>query len=360
MPPRTRLSQLLTLQDYESAAARVLSKMAFDYFRGGAESGATLAENTRAFERIKLRPHVLVDVASRSAALTLAGHALQLPIVVAPMAVQKLAHPQGELGLARAAAAAGTIFTASTLSTVTLEEIARATPAPKWFQLYVHSKREVTEALVRRAQTAGYAALVLTVDVPVLGRRLLDVRNNFKLPRGLTMANLEPFIGKGGGSQLAQFFAARHDASLSWRDLKWLRSICGLPLWLKGVLRGDDARRALKAGVDGIIVSNHGGRQLDGAIASLEALPEVVKAVRGRVPVLVDGGVRSGSDVIKALAQGANAVMLGRPLLWGLAVGGTQGVSSVFEILCGELDRAMALCGCRSLADITHDLVTLA
>lgn len=357
MPARVLPPKLLTLQDYEAQAARVLSKMAFDYFRAGAESGATLAENTRAFERLKLRPRILVDVAARSAALTLAGHSLKLPVLVAPMAVQKLAHAEGEIGLARAAAMAGTIFTASTLSTVTLEEIAKATAAPKWFQLYVHSDRAVTTALVRRAENAGYAALVLTVDVPVLGRRVLDVRNNFKLPRGLTMANLEPFVGKGGDSQLAEFFAARHDASLNWIDLKWLRSICGLPLWLKGVLRGDDATRAIKAGVDGIIVSNHGGRQLDGAIASLDALPDVVKAVRGRVPVLVDGGVRGGSDVIKALALGANAVMLGRPLLWGLAAGGAQGAASVIEILRGEIDRALALCGCRSLADITPDLV---
>lgn len=345
---RPTLSRLLTLQDFERQAARILPKTYYDYFRGGAENGDTLTENRRAFERVRLWPRVLVDVSQRTTAVTLAGHALRLPVIVAPMAAQKLAHPRGELALAQAAAKAGSIYTASTLSTVTLEEIAACTPAPKWFQLYVHQDREVSAELVRRAQRAGYAALVLTVDVPVLGRRLLDVRNNFRLPRGLTFANLAPFSGGGKGSQLAEFFAARHDASLCWRDLKWLRSISRLPLWLKGVLRPDDARLALKAGVDGLMVSNHGGRQLDGCVASLEALLAVVAAVKGRVPVLVDGGVRGGSDVLKALALGAEAVMLGRPLLWGLAVGGEAGALAVFEIVRGELDRALALCGCAS------------
>jgi 4-hydroxymandelate oxidase len=354
---RVNLSSLLTLQDFEDAASRLLPKMVHDYFRGGGESGATLAANLRAFEQFRLRPRVLMDVSKRSTRLKLAGHELHLPVVVAPMAVQKLAHRQGEIGQARAAATAGTIFTASTLSSVTLEEIAAATRAPKWFQLYVHSDRKVSAELVRRAAKAGYAALVLTVDVPVLSRRVLDARNHFKLPRGVEMANLAPFVGKGGESQLAEVFAARHDASLNWRDLKWLRSLSDMPLWLKGIVRGDDARRALKAGVDGIIVSNHGGRQLDGCVATLAALPEVVRAVRKRIPVLVDGGVRGGSDVLKALALGANAVMLGRPLLWGLAVGGEAGACRVFDIIQGEIDRALALCGCRSVADVKPDLV---
>lgn len=351
------LQSLLTLQDFEAAASHVLPKSAYDYFRGGAESGSTLTENRNAFERLKLRPRVLVDVSRRSTAMELGGHRLELPVLVAPMAAQKLAHRLGEIGLARAAASAGSIYTASTLSTVTLEEIARATQSPKWFQLYVHADRDVTAELVKRAEKAGYAALVLTVDVPVLGRRVLDVRNDFKLPRGLSFANLQPFVGKGGDSQLAEFFAARHDASLSWNDLAWLRSLSRMPLWLKGVMRADDARRALKAGVDGLIVSNHGGRQLDGCLASLDALPEVVAAVRGRIPVLVDGGVRGGSDVIKALALGAKGVMLGRPLLWGLAEGGQAGAARVFDILRGEIDRAMALCGCRTLADVNAELV---
>ena len=354
---RADLQSLLTLQDFEAAASHALPKSAYDYFRGGAESGSTLAENRNAFERLKLRPRVLVDVSRRSTAMELGGHRLDLPVLVAPMAAQKLAHRLGEIGLARAAASAGSIYTASTLSTVTLEEIARATQSPKWFQLYVHADRDVTSELVKRAEKAGYAALVLTVDVPVLGRRVLDVRNDFKLPRGLSFANLQPFVGKGGDSQLAEFFAARHDASLSWNDLPWLRSLSRMPLWLKGVMRADDARRALKAGVDGLIVSNHGGRQLDGCLASLDALPEVVAAVRGRIPLLVDGGVRGGSEVIKALALGAKAVMLGRPLLWGLAVGGEAGAARVFDILRGEVDRAMALCGCRTLADVNAELV---
>jgi 4-hydroxymandelate oxidase len=357
MKPARKAASLLTLQDYEQAAARVISKIAYDYYRGGADSGATLAANRTALDRLTLRPRVLVDVSQRSAGVNIHGHALSLPVIVAPMACQKLAHKQGEIALARAAAAAGTIFTASTLSNCTLEEIAASNRAPKWFQLYVHKDREVTETLVRRAEQAGYAALVLTVDVPVLGRRLMDVRNGFALPRGLKFANLETFVGKNSGSQLAEFFASRHDASLSWGDLKWLRSLSKLPLWLKGIVRGDDAKRALDAGAAGIIVSNHGGRQLDGAIAAMDALPDVVAAVKRRVPVLVDGSMRWGTDVLKALALGADAVMLGRPLLFGLAVGGEKGARHVFEILREEIDRAMALCGCAKLADVTRDLL---
>lgn len=360
MKPARKAAPLLTLLDYEQAAARALPKMAYDYYRGGADSGATLAANRNALDHMALRPRVLVDVSQRSAALKLGGHALSLPVIVAPMACQKLAHKQGEIALARAAAAAGTIFTASTLSNCTLEEIAASTDAPKWFQLYVHKDRDVTAELVRRAQQAGYAGLVLTVDVPVLGRRLADVRNRFALPRGLKFANLEPFLGKNGGSQLAEFFASRHDASLTWGDLKWLRSLSKLPLWLKGIVRGDDAQRALDAGAAGIIVSNHGGRQLDAAIAAMDALPEIVAAVKQRVPVLVDGAMRWGTDVLKALASGADAVMLGRPLLFGLAVGGEKGARHVFEILREEIDRAMALCGCPALKNITPDLLQAA
>lgn len=357
MKTARKAASLQTLQDYEQAAARILAKMAYDYYRGGADSGATLEANRRALDRLALRPRALMDVSKRSAALELGGHALSMPVIVAPMACQKLAHRQGEIALARAAAEAGTIFTASTLSNFTLEEIAASTSAPKWFQLYVHKDRDVTAQLVHRAEKAGYAALVLTVDVPVLGRRLLDVRNGFALPRGLKFANLQAFVGQSGGSQLAEFFASRHDASLSWADLKWLCSLSSLPLWLKGILRGDDAKRALDAGAAGIIVSNHGGRQLDGAVAAIEALPEVVAAVKQRVPVLVDGAMRWGTDVLKALAIGADAVMLGRPLLYGLAVGGAKGARAVFEILREEIDRAMALCGCATLRDITRDLV---
>jgi 4-hydroxymandelate oxidase len=348
--------QLLTTRDVERAARRVLARATYDYFRSGADAERTLRANVRAWRRCRLWPRVLVDVAAVDASVELYGTRLAFPVVVAPMAYQKLAHPDGELGMARAAAAAGTIVTVATLATTRLEEVAAATPAAKWFQLYAHRDRGVTRALVERAAAAGYRAIVLTVDAPVLGRRLADVRNGFALPAGLAMENLRGGA-TGDGETLMQHFLVRHDASLTWRDLEWLRALAPLPLLVKGVMRGDDAVRAVDAGAAGVIVSNHGGRQLDGAPASLDALPGVVDAVAGRVPVLVDGGLRWGSDVLAALALGARAVLVGRPALWGLAVGGEAGAARVLAILRAELELAMQLAGAPDLAAATRDLV---
>jgi 4-hydroxymandelate oxidase len=272
-----------------------------------------------------------------------------------------MAHPEGELATARAAAAMGSLHIVSTLATTRLEDVAAASEAPKWFQLYVHKDRGLTRSLVERAQAAGYRAIVLTVDAPILGRRLADERNLFALPAGMTMANLQSAAGLGSTleeqSMLAKYVASRHDASLTWKDLSWLYGLASLPLLIKGVVRGDDAARAVDHGVAGVVVSNHGARQLDGAPASIDALPGVVAAVAGRCPVLFDGGVRRGTDVLKALALGAVAVLVGRPILWGLAVGGEQGVARVLEILQHELSTAMALAGCARIADIGGDLV---
>lgn len=348
------LKLMLTLREFEAAQVR-LPKPARDYFRAGADDELTLADNERAFDRFRLWPRVLVDVSERRLGCRVGGHDLSLPVLVAPMAYQRLAHTQGELALARAAAAAGSLYVASTLSTFTLEEIA-SVGGPRWFQVYVHKDREVTASLIRRAEAAGYSAIVLTVDVPVLGRRLNDLRNSFALPRGLTMANLAPYMASRHNATLAAFFASRHDASLNWHDLKWLRGLTGLPLWLKGILRPDDARRAARRGVDGIIVSNHGGRQLDTTPATLDALAAIAPAARG-TPLLLDGGVRRGTDVVKALALGAQAVLVGRPFLWGLAQAGETGAAQVFEILRDEFDRALALCGCRSVGEIRGDLL---
>jgi len=335
------------------AARRALPRAAWDYFRAGADGEVTLAANRRAFARWPLYPRVLVDVARCDPGLELLGARLAFPILIAPMAYQKLAHPDGELATARAAAGLGTVMVVSTLATVALEEVAAAAPGPRWFQLYVHRDRGLTRELVARARAAGYGALVLTVDAPVLGRRLADVRNGFALPPGLAMANLA-----GSGTEGDHFGdAARHDPSLNWRDLDWLRGIAGVPLLVKGIVRADDAARAVAAGVAGVIVSNHGGRQLDGTVAALDALPGVVAAVGGSVPVLVDGGVRWGTDVLKALALGAAAVLVGRPVLWGLAVDGEAGVARVLTLLRDELVRAMALAGCPELAAVTRDLV---
>jgi 4-hydroxymandelate oxidase len=355
------LDRLLTVDDFEAAAATVLPRMAYDYYRSGADDERTLRENRRAFRRWEIWYRVLVDVAERSLRTSLLGVELSAPILIAPTAYHRMACPEGELATARAAAAAGSLYVVSTLATTPLEAVAAASSAPKWFQLYVHKDRGLTRSLVERAQAAGYRAIVLTVDAPLLGRRLADERNHFTLPAGLSMANLTSPADLGSSleeqSMLARYVSSRHDASLTWKDLAWLRDLSPLPLLVKGLVRADDAARAVEHGVAGVVVSNHGARQLDGAPASIDALPGVVAAVAGRIPVLFDGGVRRGTDVLKALALGAAAVLVGRPILWGLAVGGAEGAARVLEILQNELSMAMALSGCAGIADIGGDLV---
>lgn len=333
--------------------------MAYDYYRSGADEGRTLRENRRAFRRLEIHYRVLVDVAERDLSTTLLGARIPFPIVVAPTAYHRLAHPEGEIASARGAADAGTIFTLSTLATTTIEDVAAASSGVKWFQLYVHRDRGFTRSLVERAEAAGYRALMLTVDTPLLGRRLADVRNAFALPEGLVMANLVGAPAPPGleGSALASYVASRHDASLTWRDVEWLRSVTSLPVLVKGIVRPDDAALAIEHGASGIIVSNHGARQLDGAPATIDVLPEVADSVAGRLPVLVDGGIRWGTDVLKAIALGASAVLVGRPILWGLTVGGREGVTRILEILRDELSVAMALAGCPNLAALDRDLV---
>lgn len=358
----TPASRPLNLFEYERIAAERLPAMAYDYFASGANDELTLRANRGAFERLRLRPRMLRDVSERDTSAVILGRTHQLPLLAAPMAFQRLAHPEGELALARATNALGVTMTLSTLSTVALEEVATATSTPAWFQLYAYRGRELTRALVERAETAGFEALVLTVDAPLLGQRERDGRNEFALPPGLAAANLEhpsmrALVAAPGESGLFRYFAEQIDPALTWADLAWLTSITRLPVLVKGVLRGDDAALAVEAGVRGVIVSNHGGRQLDGAIAAIDALPEVVASVAGRGAVLVDGGVRRGTDIVKAIALGANAVLLGRPLLWGLAVDGEAGARHVLELLRDELDLAMALCGARALQDLTRDLV---
>jgi 4-hydroxymandelate oxidase len=350
------------LHEVEARARATLPAATFDYFAGGSCDELTLAENLRAFEALALRPRVLVDVSRRELGTSLLGTPVAAPIVVAPMAFQRLAHPDGELGMARAAGSLGLAMTASTFSTCSLEEIAAVATGPLWFQLYVHQDRELTRDLVQRAEAAGYRALVLTVDVAEIGRRERDDRNSFRLSTDLRVANFQsgmsqPLQGDTEGSGLARFIHGMRDASFSWKDLAWLRAQVGLPLVLKGVLRADDALRAVDHGAAGIVVSNHGGRQLDTAVAGLRALPEIAAALSGKALVLVDGGVRRGTDIVKALALGAHAVMLGRPALWGLAVEGEAGARRVLELLRNELDLAMALCGTPRLSDIGNDLL---
>src|SRR5947199_253653 len=297
----------------------------FDYIAGGAEDEVTLRRNREAFGRWALRPRVLRDVRKRDTKTVLLGERVSMPVCVAPTSFHALVHPEGEVATARGSAAAETILIASTVSTKPLEEIAAAADAPRWFQLYVYKDRAVTEELVNRAVKAGYKALCLTADTPVLGRRERDERNAFTLPPGFGIANLKP-AGLDGmpeveqGSAFAQYVTDLLDSSLTWDDVDWLKSISPLPLVVKGIMTAEDAVLAVDHGIAGIVVSNHGGRQLDSTLGSLDALPEVFAAVRGRIEVYLDGGIRRGTDVLKALALGAKAVFVGRPVLWGLAL----------------------------------------
>jgi len=350
--------QFFNLFEAESLAKSKLPHEVYDYYAGGANDEISLCQNRRLFDEMSLRYRVLVDVSKRSTAIELFRTKMSAPIVIAPMAFQQMAHPDGEMAVARAAGEAGIAMTCSTFATCSMESISGAASHDLWFQLYTHRDRAITKDLVQRAQACGFKALVLTVDVPELGRRERDERHGFKLPPEFRVANFpELKVEAEQGSGLGAFLQGLRDGSLTWSDVDWLASITKMPIIVKGLVRSDDARLALDHGVAGIVVSNHGGRQLDTAIAPIRALPEVVSAVGGRLPVLVDGGVRRGTDVIKCLALGADAVMLGRPVLWGLAVAGQEGVKRVLDLLIAELDLAMALCGVSNVRDVSRDLV---
>ncbi len=357
------MADWINLLELEALAQQRMSRMAFDYYAGGAEDEVTLRENRAAFERVALRPRVLVDVSAIDTSTTVLGQPVAAPILVAPTAMHRLGHPEGELATVRGAGAAETLMAVSTMSTFSLEDIAAAASGPLWFQLYVYKDREVTSALVERAKAAGYQALCVTVDAPHSRGRERDVRNQFALPPGTQLANFTGpemrTIPQEEGSALTTYVANTIDPALTWNDIAWFRSIGQMPLVIKGVLTAEDARLAVEHGVDGIVVSNHGGRQLDGAVASLRALPEVIEAVDGRAEVYLDGGVRRGTDVLKALALGARAVLIGRPVLWGLALDGANGVEQVLRTLRRELEGAMALAGRTTIASIDRSLLFL-
>lgn len=357
LPPVPDLGVYRSVDEFEEAARTRLPRMVFDYYAGGAGEEWTLLENIRAFSRWAIWPRVLVDVSEVDLRTMVLGQEAAFPILLAPTALQRMAHRYGELATARAAASLGALMVLSTVSTASIEEVA-STGVHRWFQLYVLKDRDLTAELAKRAHAAGYRAMVLTVDAPTLGRRLRDERNRFSLPPGIGMANLEGMgLPDVDGSGLSAFFTERHDASLTWEDVPWLKSLTPMPLVLKGILREEDARRAVDSGADAIVVSNHGGRQLDGAPAAIEVLPDVVEAVGGQVEVMVDGGIRRGSDVLKALALGARAVLIGRPYLWGLAVDGEAGVRRVLELLRDDLALTMALAGCPAVADVDRSFV---
>ncbi len=337
----------LTLADYEAAAAAALDEGPLGYYAGGAGDELTLRDNEAAWRRIAIRPRVLVDVAERDLRTTVLGREHPHPIFVAPPAFHRLAHAVGVAATARGAAAAQSLYCVSSLATATPAQVAAAAPeGRRWFQLYVFKDRGVSEALVQAAVEHGYEALVITVDLPVLGVRERELRSGY----AIDAAELIP--GVHAGTLPLTDIGLLIDASLTWKDVERFASASGLPVLVKGVLTAEDARLAAEHGAAGVVVSNHGGRQLDTVPSGADALPEVVESSAGRLDVLVDGGVRRGTDVLKALALGANAVMVGRPVVWGLAVGGADGVRAVLELLRDELDVALALAGVPRAAEV--------
>lgn len=358
-----RVTPTIRLEDFEPAARAVLPQAVFDYIAGGAEDEAAVQANREAFSRYRFRFKVLAGAAEPDLRNELFGQPFTMPVHLAPTAIQRIAHPDGEIAAYRAASEAGVAYCLSTLSSVSIEDIAAAGKGGRWFQLYMPPLREVSAAFVERAEAAGYSAIVLTVDLPKTGRRERDIRNLFSLPEGVHYANLGGWVpsdtstAAGHLDPFAQEVNTQTHAALDWHDLEWLIGKTPLPVIVKGVVRGDDALHAAEVGARAVIVSNHGGRQLDHAIASLDALPDVVVAVSGKIPVLVDGGIRRGTDVIKALCLGASGVLIGRPYLYALAVGGEDGVRRMLAMLRQEIELSMTLLGARNLSELSSDLL---
>jgi isopentenyl diphosphate isomerase/L-lactate dehydrogenase-like FMN-dependent dehydrogenase len=345
---------LINVSDFERFASQKLEAGVLGYFAGGACDEVTLGENVGAWRRWRLRPRMLVDVSGVRTSAEVLGAEVSMPVLVAPVAYQRLVDPEGEVGMARAAAGVGTVMCLSTLATSRPSEVAAEAPGGRrWFQLYCFRDKAVTRALMDEAVDSGFEAIVVTVDAPRGGRREWDLRTGFRIPEGLGVPSVQAALGVDREVTIEETFSLM-DPALSWRDLEELASECSLPVLVKGVLTAEDATLAVEHGAAGVVVSNHGGRQLDCVLASADALPEVVEAVAGRASVLVDGGVRRGTDVAIALALGADAVMVGRPALWGLAAAGEEGARRVLELLRDELELALALCGCASPADLTR------
>ncbi|MBG79499.1 MAG: alpha-hydroxy-acid oxidizing enzyme [Phycisphaerae bacterium] len=355
-------SSPLNVRAMAPLAQKNLSAMAWAYYDSGADDEITLRENEAAWGRASLHYRVMADVENRSATTRVLGHELSCPIMTAPTAFHGLAHEAGELATATATHDAGTAMILSSLSTTNVEEVTACSNGPVFFQLYLYRDREVSRDLIHRVEEAGCKAIVLTVDAPMLGNRERDVHGQFSLPENLKICNLkadEPLsFSSRGGSGLAEFFQDHLDPGLKWEHLDWMRSITDLPIVLKGICRADDAKQAVTSGVDALVVSNHGGRQLDTSPATFDVLPRVCDAVEDECEVWVDGGIRRGTDVIKALAAGATATLIGRPILWGLGYNGQDGVAEVWSMMQRELDLGMALCGCRDVSQITRDLLS--
>jgi 4-hydroxymandelate oxidase len=342
-------------EDFEREAAARLPKGALGYFAGGSLDEATLTENRTALSRIKLRWKALAGVTSPKTGCTLLGQELGFPLIVAPIAFQRMAHPEGEIGMARAVKGSGSLMVLSTTSTASIAEVSEAAHGALWFQLYMMKDREVTRDLIRTAEGAGARAIALTVDVPAWGLRERDTRNQFALPEGLRVESLvlpghELFYDGSSRSDLASFLASRLKFDLTWDDFAWLKSITKLPVVLKGIGRADDARMAVESGASAVWVSNHGGRQLDSAVGIADVLPQIAEQVAGKIPIIADGAVRRGTDVLKLLARGATAAAIGRAVLWGLAVDGEAGAFTVLSRIRTELENAMSLTGCEDLS----------
>lgn len=343
------INKLVSLCDFEPAAQRRMSHMAWEYFNSGVADETTLRWNREAYDRLRLRPRVLVDVSKIDTRVSLLGQELPHPILLAPIADQRMVHSQGELATARGAGGANAIFVVSSFTNSPIEDVAKNASAPLWFQMYVQRDRAFTRDVTQRVEAAGCKALCVTVDSPTFGARNRQARATYELRPGLARPHLPPPTKATGNVDLGrgalQVFPDWVEPALTWRDVSWLSSNCRIPVLIKGVLNPDDAAHAVQEGVAGIIVSNHGAHNLDTVPATADALPHVVEKVAGRVPVLVDGGIRRGTDVVKALALGANAVLIGRPYVYGLAVAGDEGVKRVVEILRNELEMAMGLLG---------------
>ncbi|MEO5936237.1 MAG: alpha-hydroxy acid oxidase [Terriglobales bacterium] len=354
LAPNRALADAVSLSDFEAIAEKRMTHMAWEYVNSGAADQITLRWNRDAFDKLRLNPRVLRDVSQVNTAVSVLGQAWPFPVMLAPTALHKLAHPEGELATAKGAGAAGVAMGLSTMSSTTLEDVAKAATQPLWFQLYVQKDRGFTENLVARAVASGYKALVVTVDTPVDGARNRQERAKFHLPPGIDRANLRglkvPFGAKLDTEK--KVFDNILPKRLTWKDIEWLQSVSKVPVLLKGILNADDADIAARSGVAGIVVSNHGARNLDTVPATIDALPRITDKVAGRTLVLMDGGVRRGTDVLKALALGANAVLIGRPIFYGLATGGADGVTKMLNILRREFEMAMALCGIDSIEKI--------
>lgn len=346
---------LLSVAEYEKRSEEILSSYSSQYIKSGAGDGLTTNLNKIYFERIRIRPRCLRDISNRTTSTKLFGYKVNLPVGISPTALHKLAHENGELATAKAAGKIGTIYIQSILSSNTIEEVAESAPDTiKFLQMFIYKERKATEILTRRGENSGYKAIVLTIDHPILGLRRF-VQAHQHIPSALRFRNFDKLEEETG---FTSYGLSQVDESATWEDVKWLCSITKLPVILKGILTKEDALLAVESGCHGILVSNHGGRQLDGVPATIEALTEVVEAVAGRIPVLLDGGVSQGTDIFKALALGAKMVFVGRPVYFGLSVNGHAGIEDIFDILKRELDIAMALTGCNSVKNINKSLVT--